>query len=474
MKKIHLLLLKSFIRPFIVTFLIVMFVLLMLFLFKYIDDLIGKGFEWYTILQLMMYASATNVAMALPLSVLLSSIMTYGSLGENYELVAIKSAGVSLRRAMYPMIIVVTILSIAAFIFSDNMLPVANRKYYSLLYDVRQQKSANLLPEGVFSNSFPRYSIRVNKKDPDGQTLHGVMIYTQNESDNNTNVLIAKEGRMYRTPDNQFLVLKLKDGIKYDEEKGEKNMEMRQRFTRFRFKETEQKFDLSFMKLKRTDENLFRSAVQMMDLKQLKYFGDSTKRQTDSSLLINYKLISPYIKYFNIPKKHSATVKYVIAKKDDPLAGLTLSQQVTALSNAANEVRSLQDIIKNRADMYKEAYKSVRNFALEYQKKFELSAACIVLFLIGAPLGAIIRKGGLGMPVVVSVVFFLLYYIIWTIGEKSAKQGDLSPIIGEWISIMILTPIGIFLSYKAANDSALFDMEAYKRFFNKLLRRNDA
>ncbi|MGZ3750600.1 MAG: LptF/LptG family permease, partial [Mucilaginibacter sp.] len=176
MKKIHLLLLKSFIRPFIVTFLIVMFVLLMLFLFKYIDDLIGKGFEWYTILQLMMYASATNVAMALPLSVLLSSIMTYGSLGENYELVAIKSAGVSLRRAMYPMIIVVTILSIAAFIFSDNMLPVANRKYYSLLYDVRQQKSANLLPEGVFSNSFPRYSIRVNKKDPDGQTLHGVMI----------------------------------------------------------------------------------------------------------------------------------------------------------------------------------------------------------------------------------------------------------------------------------------------------------
>src|SRR6185312_12270932 len=201
MKKIHLLLLKSFIRPFIVTFVIVMFVLLMLFLFKYIDDLIGKGFEWYIILELMVYASATNVQMALPLSVLLSSIMTYGSLGENYELVAIKAAGISLRRAMYPMIVVVAILSIAAFIFSDNMLPVANRKYYSLLYDVRQQKSANLLPEGVFSNSFPNYSIRVSKKDADGQTLHGVMIYSKNESDNNTNVLIAKEGRMYRTLD---------------------------------------------------------------------------------------------------------------------------------------------------------------------------------------------------------------------------------------------------------------------------------
>ena len=167
MKKIHLLLLKSFIRPFIVTFLIVMFVLLMLFLFKYIDDLIGKGFEWYVILQLMLYASATNVQMALPLSILLSSIMTYGSLGENYELVAIKSAGISLRRALAPMFVVVFILSAAAFVFSDYMLPKANLKYYSLLYDARQQKSANFLPEGVFSNSFTGYSIRVGKKDAD-------------------------------------------------------------------------------------------------------------------------------------------------------------------------------------------------------------------------------------------------------------------------------------------------------------------
>ena len=445
----------------------------MLFLFKYIDDLIGKGFEWYTILQLMMYASATNVAMALPLSVLLSSIMTYGSLGENYELVAIKSAGVSLRRAMYPMIIVVTILSIAAFIFSDNMLPVANKKYFSLLYDVRQQKSANFLPEGVFSNSFPNFTIRINRKDADGQTLHGVMIYSKNEADNNTNVLIASEGRMYRTPDNQFLVLKLKDGIKYEEAPGDRNVEPRQRFTRFRFKETEQKFDLSFMKLKRTDESLFSSAVQMMDLKQLKHFGDSTQRQTDSSLQINYKLISPYVKYFNIPKKAASGVKYLPFKKNNVMDGLHTSQQILALTNAANEVRSVGDIVKNRADNYKDASKSVRNFALEYQKKFELSAACIVLFLIGAPLGAIIRKGGLGMPVVVSVIFFLLYYIIWTIGEKSAKQGDLSPVIGEWISIIVLTPIGIFLSYKAANDSALFDMEAYKRIFNKILRRKN-
>jgi lipopolysaccharide export system permease protein len=473
-KKIHLLLLKSFVRPFIATFMIVMFVLLMLFLFKYIDDLIGKGFDWYTIVQLMMYASATNVAMALPLSVLLSSIMTYGSLGENYELVAIKAAGISLRRAMYPMIVVVSVLSVVAFVFSDYMLPIANLKYYSLLYDVRQQKSANLLPESVFSNSFPGYTIRITSKDRDGQTVYGVMIYTKNEADNNINVLIAKSGLMYRTPDNKYLVLKLKDGIKYDETAGEKNMESRQRFTRFRFKETLQRFDLSVLKIQHTDQSLFRSAVQMMNLKQLTYFGDSTRRQADSSLLLNYKLITPYIKYFNIPKKSTRVAHYMPSKGTGVMAGLNTSQRLSAIMNAANEVRSVQDLVKNRAVFYKEADKNVRRFDVEYQKKFTLSAACVALFLIGAPLGAIIRKGGLGMPVVVSVIFFLVYYIISTIGEKSVKDGDLSPFVGMWIAILVLTPIGIFLSYKAANDSVLFDMEAYKRFFNKLLKRKDA
>ncbi|HZX57418.1 MAG TPA: LptF/LptG family permease, partial [Mucilaginibacter sp.] len=311
-------------------------------------------------------------------------------------------------------------------------------------------------------------------KDPDGQTLHGVMIYTKNAADNNLNVLVAKEGRMYKTPDNQFLILKLKDGIRYDETSGDQNIEPRQRFTRFRFKETEQKFDLSFMKLKRTDENLFRSAAQMMDLKQLKFMGDSTQKQADSSLAINFKLIMPYIKYFNVPKTSKAGVKYTPFKGKNALDGLTTTQKMGALANAANEIRTVEDVIKSRADFYKEADKTVRKYAVEYQKKFTLSAACVALFLIGAPLGAIIRKGGLGMPVVVSVIFFLIYYIISTIGEKSVKDGDLQPFIGMWIAILVLTPIGLFLSYKAANDSVLFDMEAYKRFFNRLFRRKEA
>ena len=299
------------------------------------------------------------------------------------------------------------------------------------------------------------------------------MIYTKNEADNNINVLLAKSGRMYKTPDNQFLVLKLRDGIKYDETAGEKNFEIRQRFTRFRFKETEQKFDLSIFKIHRTDENLFRQAVQMMNLKQLTYFGDSTRRQVDSANEANYRVITPYIKYFTIPKRVKGITPLKFTKKNT-LDALSLNQRLAAITNAANEVRSVQQIVKNRADFYKESFKSVRRFDVEFQKKFTLSAACLALFLIGAPLGAIIRKGGLGMPVVVSVIFFLIYYIISTIGEKSVKDGDLSPLVGMWIAIMVLTPIGLFLSYKAANDSVLFDMESYKRFFTRLMGKKDA
>jgi lipopolysaccharide export system permease protein len=447
-----------------------MFVLLMLFLFKYIDDLIGKGFEWYTILELMMYASATNVQMALPLSVLLSSIMTYGSLGENYELVAIKSAGISLRRAMYPMLVVIIILSVSAFIFSDYMLPKANLKYYSLLWDARQQKSANFLPEGVFSYAFTGYAIRVNKKDADGQTLHGIMIYTRNLQNNSPDVTLAKEGSMYRTPNGQFLVLKLKDGIMYSEAPAKNGFDPRRTLTRERFKETQQKFDLSALKLHRTDENEFKQGYQMMNLKQLKNDEKLTEKRIDSSAKVNLRMITVYFKYFNVPKK-SSVVKKIIPGTPNVLDNLKLNEKLSALLNASSEARGIQDQVKNRLQRDQDLAKNIDRAELEYQKKFTLSAACLALFLIGAPLGAIIRKGGLGLPVVVSVIFFLLYYIISTIGEKSVKDGDVSPLVGSWVAIVMITPIGIFLSYKAATDSALFDMDVYKRFFNKLLRR---
>jgi len=434
--------------------------------------MIGKGFAWYTILELMMYSSATNVAMALPLSVLLSTIMTYGSLGENYELVAIKAAGISLTRAMYPMIFIVSILSVAAFVFSDYMLPVANLKYFSLLYDVRQQRSATLLPEGVFSNSFPGYTIRVDKKDPDGQTLHHIIIYQKEINSNNTSVLLAQSGRMYRTAGDRYLVLKLNDGVRYEETPGDYGFNVRERLSRFRFKDMEQKFDLSAFKMARTPEGEFANDFQMMDIKQLRNYKKVTQHLVDSSNRAAFTSISPYIRYFTMPKKSKVLKTYAPVKPDT--GRNVLSNQVMAVVQASNELRSVQNMLTNTVQRNKDNQKSIRKSLVEYYKKYTLSVVCLVLFLIGAPLGAIIRRGGLGLPVVISVAFFLIYYIISTIGEKSVKEGSTSPIFGMWIAIILLTPIGLFLSYKAATDSALFDADSYKRLVNKLFRRKAA
>jgi lipopolysaccharide export system permease protein len=472
-KKIHLLILKAFIRPFIVTFFIVMFLLLMLFLFKYIDDLIGKGFEWYVILQLLMYAAATNVAMALPLSILLSSIMTFGNLGENYELVAIKSAGISLQRAMAPLFILITFLGIAAFLFSDYMLPVANLKMGSLLYDVREQKAAFLIEEGVFNNSIPGYSIRVEKKENDGQILKDIVIYDQSSGMGNTNVLMAKEGEMYKTEDGNYLILRLKDGVRYEERQGKQNYNPRQQLTRLRFKETEQKFDLSSFNFKREDENLFKSNYQMLNLKQLVASKDSVNNLKDSIQKTTFNAIKAYYKiYYQTNKYRSAKVlKNLDFKKQKIFAGIAKDNKVMILNSARDNAQMIKTGISAVETQSEDYIKIIRRYLIEYNKKFTLAFSCLVLFFIGAPLGAIIRKGGLGLPVVVSVLFFLIYHIISTVGEKSVKEGTMSPVVGMWLAIFILTPVGLFLTYKATIDSALFDVDLYKNLYKKLFNR---
>lgn len=449
-----------------------MFVLLMLFLFKYIDDLIGKGFDWYVILQLLMYASATNVAMALPLAVLLSSIMTFGSLGENYELVAIKSAGISLRKAMFPLLIVISMLSVAAFLFSDYMLPVANLKMGSLLWDVRNQKAAFLINEGVFNSSIPGYSIRVEKKDADGQTLHGIVIYDRMNTNGNVNVVMAKEGKMFKTADNSYLILKLKDGIRYEESSGDEAYNPRQRFIRSKFKETEQKFDLSGFKMQRTDENLFKSNYAMMNMRQLSFSKDSVLNQADSSRKSAFQQLRYRYKIFNLNLKPQDLVPQKNLKSRDFIKMLSVSNQEQLYRMAGDDVRSARESISYIVSSEEGFDKQIRNFIVEYNRKITLAVSCLVLFFIGAPLGAIIRKGGLGLPVVMSVIFFLFYHIISTIGEKYAKEGDLSPILGMWISIIILTPLGVFLTYKASADSVLFDANLYKQWFLNVFKRS--
>jgi len=471
MKKVYLLVFKAFIRPFIVTFFIVMFILLMLFLFKYIDDLIGKGFEWYVIFELLVYASATYVAMALPLAILLSSIMTFGSLGENYELVAIKSAGISLQKAMMPLIITVSLLSVGAFLFSDYMLPIANWKMGSLLYDVRNQKAAFLIKEGVFNNSIPGYSIRVRSKDPD-QTLHDVVIYERNTSSGNMNVILAKEGRMLMSDSSQMLVLKLKDGKRYEETPGTTGTyNPRQRLMRTEFKETEKKFDLRDFQFKRTDEDLFKSNYAMLNLRQLNFYRDSFTLKGDSNLRSTYADISLLTKIYRTDSLNPKSPFKTIKKYRNVLELIPADKQSQSIQSAKDQITTIKDVL-NRKELYTVDNKvRIRGFLIELNRKFTLAISCLVLFFIGAPLGAIIRKGGLGLPVVMSVLFFLIYHSISTIGEKSVKEGSLAPGVGMWIAIFTLSPLGAFLTYKATADSVLFDLDYYRRWIKKLFSK---
>ena len=443
----------------------------MLFLFKYIDDLIGKGIEASVLLKLMLYASATNVSMALPLAVLLSSIMTFGSLGEHYELVAIKSAGISLQRAMMPLLGVVVMLSVAAFIFSDYMLPVINLKFNSLLYDVRNQKAAFLIDEGVFNNSIAGYSIRVKKKGSDGQTLKDIMIYDHTTTDN-INVLFAKEGKMLRSANDKYLILKLKDGIRYEESHGDKGVyNPRENLSRVRFKQTEQQFDLSAFKLQRTDENLFKANDAMLNIKQLRYYRDSIKNEIDSNFASVYRSLIPYYTYNTSNSETGITNDQILEK--NMLHILPEKDRKSVIQHAIDQVHMILLELSSKKAINSDYVARSKGYITQLNKKFTLSASCIVLFFVGAPLGAIIRKGGLGLPLVFAILWFLFYHIISTIGEKSFKEGSLSPLLGLWAAIFILTPVGVFLTYKATTDSVLLDLDTYTQFFKKLFTKKE-
>ena len=466
MKKVHLLILKAFIRPFIVTFCIVMFVLLMLFLFKYIDDLIGKGFEWYVILELLGYQTAVQLSMALPLSMLLSSIMTFGNLGESYELVAIKASGISVRKAMTPLFILVGLFSTGSFFFSDYILPVVNLKMGSLLWDVRNQKAEFLIKPGIFNNTIPGYSIRARNKNQEGTVLYDLMIYDHGGGNPGNNVLLAKEGYMHNSADNEYMILQLRNGVRYEEStvKGANRYDPRRQFTRFYFEESEQKFNMETFQMKRTDENLFKSLHQMLNLQQLKFYTDSNQRVIDSVSNVTFAETKYYFHYFSNYYNEGKNEKiYPLADKSikiDSVMHGTIKR--TSVQNALGQTQQILDVLNNNRQEFK-AYsdKDIR-YRLEFHRKFTLAASCLLLFGIGAPLGAIIRKGGLGLPVVMAIFFFLIYHIIATVAEKAARDGNLEPLPGMWMAIFVLTPLAIFLTYKSATDSALFDIDQYR------------
>ncbi len=452
-----------------------MFILLMFFLFKYVDELIGKGFEWYTIAELMMYASATNVAMALPLSILLSSIMTFGTLGENYELVAIKSAGISLQKAMRPLFVLVIVLSVSSFYFSDYMLPKANAKYYSLLFDMRLKKLSFLIKPGVFNTSINNYALKVDRKGKEAiDSLYGITIYDHTSVTGMPKIILAKRGQMTKTDDGNYMILKLQDGVRYEEGTGNGGYmyDPRRTLTRMRFKETEVKLDFSsFSDLKRTSSDKFGENAPMLNLKGLNKRVDSLSRSLDTVSKSTKLNAGSFYKQENYVKGYTKVKEPVKIIEGNIINALPVKDRLQSLQSAVDLTHSLQQVINNKLMEYDLKNKEVLRSKIEYQRKFTLAASCLLLFFIGAPLGAIIRKGGLGLPVVIAVVFFMIYHIISTVSEKSAKEGSLDHVAGMWMAIIVLTPLGIFLTYKATVDSAIFDVNYYKEMVLKLFRR---
>lgn len=443
----------------------------MLFIFTYIDDFIGKGLGFGVLSQLFFYYSLTTIPMALPLAILLSSLMTFGNLGEHFELSAMKSAGMSLQKIMLPLLVFVILLSAIAFYFSNNILPYTNLKAWSLLYDVRESKPALLFKDGVFNNSIEGFSIRVAKVDADGKTLHEILIYDHRAMQGNNIVLRAEKGYMEQTPDKFFLILTLQNGVSYKELNDDQKDAETHPLIRDKFEERIIRFDLSGFKMNRTDEALFKSNAQMLNLSQLNDAVDSLYVKGE----VRKKTYTMNLRqsYYN---KTSKMFEQNEKKQDAKLATdffskFSKAQKINTIETAMNIARSAKAYTESVvSDINFDSFNKAR-FNVEWHRKLTLSVACIVLFFIGAPLGAIIRKGGLGMPMVVSILFFLLFHILSIVGEKLAKEEEIPAYQGMWMATLVLLPIGVFLTYKATSDSNLFSIDSYMEPFKKIVSK---
>ena len=470
MKKLDKLILKSFLGPFVLTFAVVEFILLTQYMLKYLDDLVGKDLGSQVIIQLLGYFSLNMVPVALPLAVLLSSLMTFGNLGEHHELTAIKTSGISLLRILRPVFFVAILLSIGAFFFNEKIVPKANLKAYSLLWDIRQKKPSLDIREKIFYNGIPGYSIKVDKKFDDGSTLKGVMIYDHSEANGNTNVILADSGRMYTKYNDQFLALDLFNGQLFAEGAQQGSMSATSNngagFFRQRFITNKLLFNLSSFDLDRTREELFKGSKMMLNIKELKHVTDSLRNQLNKEKQTTATQISPYYTFLPVDStKRVAKPKIakVSKRKLEPI-----SREI--FSAAANKARNIRSFTTTTADKRKVIYREANNYEIEIFMKYTQSAACLIMFLIGAPLGAIIKKGGLGMPVIISIVFFIIFYVLTILGEKWGREGLVIVPAGMWAANSILLPIGLFFLYQARNDSNLLEIDFWRKLSIRLKR----
>ena len=463
-KKLDVLIIKAFIGPFVATFFITLLVLIMQFFWLWIDDFVGKGLSTGIILEFTWYQTAALVPLALPLAVLLSSLMTFGNLGESFELVAKKSAGISLLRFMRPLFVVSLFLCFLAFLFANYIMPVAVLKSKTLLGDIYITKPAFELKEGVFYNKIEGFAIKIGRKEHDS-IIHDVIIYERGGMLQD-NFIVARNGLMSITNDRRYLVMTLTDGWRY-QERGDRYSNSE--FIRLGFKEYIKQFDLSSLQFKKSSDSMYQNNQQMRNMKQLNQAIDSLRKEVakvESRTKKEMLAFFQFDKYVDSGWKRPDTLKLKPAKSFDQVLPDSLRIFV-------NEKTHSQFLVANSTATgllgdYEMRKKALRLHLIEWHRKIALSAACLVLFLIGAPLGSIIRKGGLGTPLIFAIVFFMVFYFLSNTGQKFAKEGSMSPFAGMWLSTFILVPIGVFLTYKALRDSQLFNKEFYFRLRGNL------
>ncbi len=469
MKRLYLYVLKLFFGPLFATFFVSLFVLMMNFLWKYIDRLVGKGLPMSVIFEFFILSAASLLSMALPLSVLLAAIMTFGNMGERFELLAVKAAGVSIVKLMRPLIVLILGFSAFSFYYNDRIAPVAMLRLKTLMHDITQTNPEFFLKEKVFVSEIPNYTIKVERKNDLNNNLYGVIIYDHRSYDTKAGIITADSGNLVSTANKAAMILTLYHGYSYSEMRNQEGRNYAEKpFRRDSFKQQIVILDMN-TGISRSDDKIFSNSSDTKNVTELNLAIDSLRKEVAGGQTVFREQISRNL----ITRETDTSMvnlmgSYNDIKPERILPSLTREEQNRLISLAIARVRDVKTLVEQRIEGSKFVDSQLRRATLEWHKKFTLSLACLLFFFIGAPLGSIIRRGGFGLPVVVAVLFFILYYITDNIGRHMALEGISDVRVGVWLSSIILFPIGVFITYKATHDSALLNPEAYKLFLKRI------
>ena len=470
MKRLDRFIIKSFIGPFFAILFVVVFILVMQFLWLYIDELVGKGLSMKVILEFLAWGSATMLPLSLPLATLLASMMTLGSLGENNELLAIKAAGISLQRVLIPLGICCAVISVGAFFVSNDLIPVAYNKIYTLRDDIGKTKDEIKIPTGTFYNGIEGYILRVNEHNDETGMMNGVMVYNHTKNKGNTSLTIADSAMMKMSKDKTYLTFILYNGTNYEETNNKKYRDTTLQLQKIDFHKQEMIIPLENYAFQKSDSSRFDDQVKSMNLKQLQHSQDSigtldsTEKEENLTNLRRSRTLR-YNAQLDTATRNIPTTPFI---QEDGGKWKSIKAEIEALEKAKKNAEEIQTSLESFARYRYHHNYTLRLIDIEILKKFALSIACLIFFFIGAPLGAIIRKGGLGVSAIISVLFFVAYWVIDISGTKLAKDGAVGPFAGVFFSSYVLLPTGLFLSWKAINDSAIFSTDTIKNAFKKL------